>query len=83
MPSEWLLKGGDEKPQFGNTVVAGVPYVNSAFPRYMFRLQRPYTSYLFATAPIALDPAKKVKSITLPATVTGGGAAHVFTYALS
>ncbi|MGW4065824.1 GH92 family glycosyl hydrolase [Amycolatopsis sp. NPDC004747] len=80
--SEWLLKGGDETPQFGNTVVAKVPYVNSAFPRYMFRLQRPYTSYLFATAPIALDPAKQVKSITLPAS-TGAGQAHIFTYAVS
>jgi len=80
--SEWLLKGGEETPQFGNTVVAQVPYVNSAFPRYMFRLSRPYTSYLFATAPIALDPAKRVRSITLP-TSTGAGAAHVFTYAVS
>jgi hypothetical protein len=59
-----------------------VPYVNSAFPRYMFRLQRPYTSYLFATAPIALDPAKQVRSITLPPS-TGAGQAHVFTYAVS
>ncbi|WP_410569114.1 GH92 family glycosyl hydrolase [Amycolatopsis sp. cmx-4-61] len=80
--SEWLLKGGAETPQFGNTVVATVPYVNSAFPRYMFRLQRPYTSYLFATAPIALDPAKQVKSLTLPAS-TGAGQAHIFTYAVS
>jgi predicted alpha-1,2-mannosidase len=80
--SEWLLKGGAETPQFGNTVVAQVPYVNSAFPRYMFRLRRPYTSYLFATAPIALDPAKQVRSITLPAS-TGTGAAHIFTYAVS
>ncbi|WP_326946234.1 GH92 family glycosyl hydrolase [Amycolatopsis sp. NBC_01307] len=80
--SEWLLQGGTETPQFGNTVVAQVPYVNSAFPRYMFRLSRPYTSYLFATAPIVLDPAKQVRSITLP-TSTGAGAAHVFTYAVS
>ncbi|WP_328646036.1 GH92 family glycosyl hydrolase [Amycolatopsis sp. NBC_00348] len=80
--SEWLLQGGTETPQFGNTVVAQVPYVNSAFPRYMFRLSRPYTSYLFATAPIALDPAKQVRGITLP-TSTGAGAAHVFTYAVS
>ena len=81
--SEWLLKGGDEQPQFGNTVVTTVPYVNAGFPRYMFRLQRPFTSYLFATAPIALDPAKQVRAITLPATVTGGGQAHIFTYAVS
>ncbi|HKN55433.1 MAG TPA: glycoside hydrolase domain-containing protein, partial [Amycolatopsis sp.] len=81
--SEWLLKGGEEKPQFGNTVIATVPYVNAGFPRYMFRLQRPFTSYLFATAPIPLDPAKQVKSITLPNSVTGGGAAHIFTYAMS
>jgi predicted alpha-1,2-mannosidase len=80
--SEWLLKGGAETPQFGNTVIATVPYVNSAFPRYMFRLQRPYTSYLFATAPIALDPAKQVRGITLPTTVSGG-AAHIFSYAVS
>ncbi|WP_328613750.1 GH92 family glycosyl hydrolase [Amycolatopsis sp. NBC_00355] len=80
--SEWLLQGGTETPRFGNTVVAQVPYVNSAFPRYMFRLSRPYTSYLFATAPIALDPAKQVRSVTLPAS-TGAGAAHFFTYAVS
>ncbi|SEF35985.1 alpha-1,2-mannosidase, putative [Amycolatopsis pretoriensis] len=80
--SEWLLRGGEETPQFGNTVVASVPYVNSAFPRYMFRLSRPYTSYLFATAPVALDPAKQVRSITLP-TSTGAGQAHIFTFAVS
>ncbi|AHH97070.1 GH92 family glycosyl hydrolase [Kutzneria albida] len=79
--SEWLLKGGTEQPQFGNAVVATTPYVNSAFPRYMFRLQRPYKAYLFATAPITLTPGKQVRTITLPATTTGGEA-HVFSYAL-
>jgi hypothetical protein len=80
--SEWLLQGGSEKPQFGNTVVASTPYVNSAFPRYGFRLHRPYTSYLFATAPIALAAGKQVRSVTLPAG-TAGGVAHVFALAVS
>ena len=80
--SEWLLQGGAEQPQFGNTVVASTPYVNSAFPRYGFRLHRPYTSYLFATAPIALAAGKQVRSVTLPA-ATSGGAAHVFAVSVS
>ncbi|QUQ66266.1 GH92 family glycosyl hydrolase [Kutzneria sp. CA-103260] len=80
--SEWLLQGGQEKPQFGNTVVTSTPYINSAFPRYGFRYHRPYTSYLFATAPIALAAGKQVRSVTLPAG-TAGGAAHVFAVSVS
>jgi len=80
--SEWLLQGGQEQPQFGNTVVTSTPYINSAFPRYGFRYHRPYTSYLFATAPIALAAGKQVRSVTLPAG-TAGGAAHVFAVSVS
>ncbi|EWM11040.1 alpha-1,2-mannosidase [Kutzneria sp. 744] len=80
--SEWLLQGGKEQPQFGNTVVASSPYINSAFARYGFRLHRPYTSYLFATAPITLAAGKQVRSVTLPAGTTGG-AAHVFAVSVS
>src|SRR5262249_21250430 len=79
---EWLLQGGKEQPQFGNTVVTSTPYINSAFPRYGFRLHRPYTSYLFATAPIALAAGKQVRSVTLPA-ATAGSAAHVFAVSVS
>ncbi|MFI9382573.1 GH92 family glycosyl hydrolase [Kutzneria sp. NPDC052558] len=80
--SEWLLQGGQEKPQFGNTVVTSTPYINSAFPRYGFRYHRPYTSYLFATAPITLAAGKQVRSVTLPAG-TSGGSAHVFAISVS
>jgi hypothetical protein len=80
--SEWLLQGGSEQPRFGNTVVASTPYVNSAFPRYGFRLHRPYASYLFATAPITLAAGKQVRSVTLPTGGTGG-AAHVFAVSVS
>jgi predicted alpha-1,2-mannosidase len=80
--SEWLLQGGAEQPKFGNTVVTSTPYIDSAFPRYGFRYHRPYTSYLFATAPIALAPGKQVRAVTLPAN-TSGGAAHVFAVSVS
>jgi hypothetical protein len=66
----------------GNTVVATTPYVNSAFPRFEFRLHRPYTSYLFATAPIALAEGKQVRSVT-PLADVSGGAAHVFAVSVS
>src|SRR6266498_3638982 len=74
---------GSEQPAYRNTVVARTPYVNSSFPRYILRLRRAYPAHVFATAPIPLDPAKRVRSLTLPASWDGGGVGHVFSYAVS
>ncbi len=81
--SDWLLGDGSEQPAYRNTVVARTPYVNSSFPRYILRLRRAYPAHVFATAPIPLDPAKRVRSLTLPASWDGGGVGHVFSYAVS
>ena len=81
--SDWLLGDGGEQPAYGNTVVASTAYVNSSFPRYMMRLRRAYQAHVFATVPIALDPARRVSSVTLPARWQGGGTGHIFTYAVS
>ncbi len=56
---------------FGNSVVAKMPYRNT----YNGGRQT-ITTYLFSTS-VAIDPNKTVKSVTLPATVTGGQI-HVF-----
>jgi hypothetical protein len=52
-------------------VAAQMPYRNSGSGRDNV------VTYLFATAPIALQPGKQVVSVTLPGTVTGGDL-HVF-----
>jgi hypothetical protein len=71
---DWTLGGGSEGVQFGNTMVTQMPYRNSVSG------EDDVTSYLFATAPIALQAGKQVASVTLPATVSNG-ALHVFAVA--
>jgi predicted alpha-1,2-mannosidase len=68
---DWTLGGGRNPVQFGNAVAAQMPYRNSSSGRDAV------VTYLFATAPIALQPGKQVVSVTLPGTVTGGDL-HVF-----
>ncbi|MBB5955338.1 putative alpha-1,2-mannosidase [Saccharothrix tamanrassetensis] len=70
--SDWALGGNSSTPpSFGNRVVAETAYRNNAggTPQEL-------AVFVFATAPIALQP-KQVRSVTLPASVTGG-TFHVF-----
>jgi predicted alpha-1,2-mannosidase len=71
--SDWALGGSANlPPSFGNRIVATTPYRNnsSGTPQ---RLK----VHVFATAPIALQAGKQVRSVTLPDSVTGG-TFHVF-----
>jgi predicted alpha-1,2-mannosidase len=74
--SDWTLGGGGGQPAFGNRIVATTPYrnSNSGTPQQI-------DTYVFATAPIALQAGKTVASVTLPKTDTGG-ALHIFTVAV-
>jgi predicted alpha-1,2-mannosidase len=71
---DWTLGGGSQGVQFGNTVVAQMPYRNSSSGMDQI------TTYLFATAPIMLQAGKQVASVSLPASVSNG-ALHVFAVA--
>ncbi|WP_081790032.1 GH92 family glycosyl hydrolase [Kutzneria albida] len=74
--SDWALGGnGNTQPLYGNRVVASTPYRNTSGGT-----SQQLTVYLFATAPVALDPNKKIKSITVPSEVKGG-TFHVFAIA--
>ncbi|WP_225978576.1 GH92 family glycosyl hydrolase [Gandjariella thermophila] len=75
--SDWALGGAANNPvSFDNRIVATMPYRNSVSGT----AQR-LTVYLFATAPITLQPGKQVRSVTLPSNVKGG-ALHVFSIAV-
>nr|WP_238412393.1 GH92 family glycosyl hydrolase [Saccharothrix deserti] len=74
--SDWALGGSANlPPSFDNRIVATTPYRNnsSGTPQQL-------KVYVFATAPIALQADKRVRSVTLPASVTGG-TFHVFAVA--
>ncbi|TDP97913.1 GH92 family glycosyl hydrolase [Labedaea rhizosphaerae] len=71
--SDWTLGAGSEPVAFNNRVAAQLPYRNA-----VSGTSQQITTYLFATEPIALDPAKQVASVTLPSSVDGG-TLHVFT----
>jgi predicted alpha-1,2-mannosidase len=74
--SDWALGGSANLPvSFDNRVVASMPYRNA-----MGGASQALSVYLFATAPIALQPGKQVRSVTLPSNVQGG-ALHVFSIA--
>jgi predicted alpha-1,2-mannosidase len=64
--SDWTLAAGAGSPQFGNVIVATLPYRNSTngTPQQV-------TTYVFADT-IPVDSAKTVASITLPATINNG-----------
>ncbi|TDV56118.1 GH92 family glycosyl hydrolase [Actinophytocola oryzae] len=68
--SDWGLDGG---LKFGNKVVASPAYRNS-----LYGVSAPLPSNILATAPITLASGKTVRSVTLPASVTGG-VMHIFT----
>ncbi|MBE3568320.1 MAG: glycoside hydrolase family 92 protein, partial [Thermogemmatispora sp.] len=75
--SDWTLNAGVSSPAYGNVVAAQMPYRNSGSGT-----PQEVETYLFASAPIALEAGKTVASITLPATVSQGHL-HLFAYALS
>ena len=62
---------------YGNVVAAKMLYRNSSSGTH----DRTVT-YIFATAPLHLDPMKRVASITLPSSVNQGSL-HVFALAIS
>jgi hypothetical protein len=68
---DWTLAAGKNPPQFGNVIAATMAYRNSGGGK------DPVTTYLFATAPIELQPGKQATSITLPEGAAPG-ALHVF-----
>jgi hypothetical protein len=70
--SDWTLGGGGSPVEFGNVIAARSAYRNSAGGT-----SQQVGTYLFATAPIALQAGKRVASVTLPSTSTGG-TIHVF-----
>jgi hypothetical protein len=76
--SDWVLGGAANlPPSFDNRTVASMPYRNnsSGEPQQL-------EVHVFATAPIALQADKQVRSVTLPASVTGG-TFHVFAIAVA
>jgi hypothetical protein len=73
--SDWALGGGGAPVAYNNRTVVVMPYRNAGGGT-----SQQLTMYLFATAPIALQAGKQVKSITLPGTVQGG-TFHVFSIA--
>ncbi|MFL6142220.1 MAG: GH92 family glycosyl hydrolase [Labedaea sp.] len=70
--SDWTLGAGQDPISFGNRVAARTTYRNavSGDPQQI-------ATYVFTTAPIALDAGKQLASVTLPAEVDGGDL-HVF-----
>lgn len=74
--SDWALGGAANlPPSYDNRVVATTPYRNSTGGE-----PQRLAVHVFATAPIPLAPGKQIRSVTLPAAVTGGSF-HVFAIA--
>jgi predicted alpha-1,2-mannosidase len=74
--SDWALGGtANLPPSFDNRIVNTTGYRNSTGGT-----SQQLKVFLFATAPVALDPGKQLASITLPKDVTGG-TFHVFAIA--
>lgn len=69
--SDWTLGGGAQKPSYGNTVAARTAY------RLSSGGADDVDTYVFATAPIPLAAGKRLASVTLPSS-TSGGRMHVF-----
>ncbi|HEV8630074.1 MAG TPA: glycoside hydrolase family 92 protein, partial [Thermoanaerobaculia bacterium] len=71
---DWVVGEGDDPGTLGNRIVVETPYRNdSGGGRQALR------TCIFAAAPIALDAAKSVTSISLPK--TSGGVMHLFAWA--
>ncbi|MFG1710007.1 GH92 family glycosyl hydrolase [Nonomuraea sp. M3C6] len=75
--SDWILDFGQDTPQFGNEIVATTPY-----RLYWGSWElHPVNTNVYASQPIALDPAKKVKSLTF--SPADEGQLHIFTWAFA
>lgn len=75
--SDWALGANSETPQYGNSIVANMPY------RYEGGSYQKLEMYMFATL-IPINPDKTVASVTLPmASDVSGGSLHVFAVAES
>jgi hypothetical protein len=70
--SDWTLGGGGQAPAFDNRIAVKSQYRNATNGS-----SQGISTYVFATAPIQLDSTKQLRTVTLPAAVTGG-TLHVF-----
>ncbi|WP_207229548.1 GH92 family glycosyl hydrolase [Ktedonosporobacter rubrisoli] len=75
--SDWTLGTNQNLVAYNNVVATQMSYHNS-----VDGTPQQVTTYIFATAPITLTRGKKVASITLPRTVSGG-TLHIFALAIS
>ncbi|MFC3505557.1 GH92 family glycosyl hydrolase [Micromonospora krabiensis] len=71
--SDWTLAGGFDQPSFGN-----VTAVHTAYRDQLGYGIDPVATYVFATAPIDLQPGKRLASLTLPTATQGDGVIHLF-----
>ena len=71
--SDWALNEGASTPSYGNQVIATMPYANCDT---CSSGQDPVNIYVFY-AGLPVDPGKRLVSVTLPATVSGGEM-HIF-----
>ena len=70
--SDWTLAGGGATPSSGNTTA-----ITSAYRNQAGASSDTVKTYVFATAPVALESGKTVSSVRLPSNVSAG-ALHVF-----
>ncbi|MGC5015519.1 GH92 family glycosyl hydrolase [Streptosporangium sp. DT93] len=75
--SDWILDFGSGEPRFGNEVVARTPH---RLFWGSWALQ-PVPAHVYASQPIALDPGKRVRSLTF--STPEDGRLHLFTWAFS
>jgi hypothetical protein len=75
--TDWTLNGGSGSRMYGNVVADKMPYRNSSGGT-----RNQTVTYIFATAPLHLDPMKRVASITFPSSVNQGSL-HIFALAIS
>ncbi|MDB5059884.1 MAG: hypothetical protein JWO59_3356, partial [Chloroflexi bacterium] len=73
--SDWALQGINPKPNYGNTIVAMMPYRNVRTGPHVSQ------TYIFYTG-VALQQKKKVVSFTLPSS-TNQGQLHIFAWAIN
>jgi hypothetical protein len=70
--SDWAHEGGRSTSSYGNVPVAKIPYRNNTVGT-----REILSTYLFE-ASVAVDPAKRLASVTLPPASSGPGELHVF-----
>ena len=75
--SDWTLAAGGEPLAYNNQIAATLAYRNS-----VGGMPQTVTTYVFSSAPVALDTSKTVASLTLTAQTDEGGL-HVFAFAIA